>query len=47
VIYANADKVVARVEKVLKSRIRGLTELVVQVEGSEDKSWCNCMTSSA
>lgn len=45
-IYANADRVVARVEKVLKSRIRGLTELVVQVEGSEDKSYCGCMTGS-
>lgn len=43
-IYANAERVVARVEKVLKDRIRGLTELVVQVEGSEDRSYCSCMT---
>ncbi|WVQ78835.1 hypothetical protein IAT38_000926 [Cryptococcus sp. DSM 104549] len=43
-IYANAEKVVARVERVLKRRIRGLTELVVQVEGSEERSFCTCMT---
>ncbi|WVF65868.1 hypothetical protein IAT40_000605 [Kwoniella sp. CBS 6097] len=44
VIYANSDKVISRVEKVLKKKIRGLTELVVQVEGSEDKGYCTCMT---
>lgn len=43
-IYANAVKVVGRVEKVLKKRIKGLTELVVQVEGSEERSFCTCMT---
>lgn len=43
-IYANADRVVARVEKVLKSKIKGLTELVVQVEGSEERVFCDCMT---
>ncbi|AUB29023.1 cation:cation antiporter [Cryptococcus neoformans 125.91] len=44
VIYANAEKVVGRVEKVLKTRIKGLTELVVQVEGSEERPFCTCMT---
>ncbi|ORY29792.1 cation efflux family-domain-containing protein [Naematelia encephala] len=44
-IYANAEKVVSRVEKVLKGRIRGLEELVIQVEGCEEKSFCSCMTS--
>lgn len=43
-IYANAEKVVGRVEKVLKTRIKGLTELVVQVEGSEERPFCTCMT---
>ncbi|AAW44947.2 cation:cation antiporter, putative [Cryptococcus deneoformans JEC21] len=43
-IYANSEKVVGRVEKVLKKRIKGLTELVVQVEGSEERSFCTCMT---
>ena len=46
-IYANADRVIARVDKVLKRRIRGLTELVIQVEGSEDQSFCSCMTGSS
>jgi zinc transporter 5/7 len=44
-IYANAERVVARVEKVLRSRVPGLTEMVVQVEGSEERSFCDCMTS--
>ncbi|WVR03743.1 hypothetical protein IAU60_000738 [Kwoniella sp. DSM 27419] len=44
VIYTNAEKVMSRVEKVLKKRIRGLTELVVQVEGSEERGFCGCMT---
>lgn len=43
-IYANADKVVSRVKKVLKSRIAGLAELVVQTEGSEERAFCDCMT---
>ncbi|RSH94776.1 putative zinc transporter msc2 [Saitozyma podzolica] len=43
-IYTNSDKVVARVDKLLKSRIRGLTELVIQIEGSEEKAFCSCMT---
>lgn len=43
-IYANSDKVVARVDKVLKSRIRGLKELVIQIEGGEEKGFCTCMT---
>lgn len=34
----------ARVERVLKGKIRGLTELVIQVEGADDKSFCSCMT---
>jgi zinc transporter 5/7 len=32
------------VDKLLKSRIRGLTELVIQIEGSEEKAFCSCMT---
>ncbi|ODN87143.1 hypothetical protein L198_07146 [Cryptococcus wingfieldii CBS 7118] len=44
VIYSNVARVVARVEKVLKKRIRGLSELVVQVEGGSEKSFCTCMT---
>nr|XP_031858458.1 uncharacterized protein CI109_006103 [Kwoniella shandongensis]KAA5525530.1 hypothetical protein CI109_006103 [Kwoniella shandongensis] len=45
VIYVNAEKVVGRVERLLKKRIRGLTELVVQVEGgAEERSFCTCMT---
>ncbi|CDZ97656.1 zinc transporter 5 [Phaffia rhodozyma] len=32
--YANVDRVVRRVKTILKKRIRGLTELNVQVEGS-------------
>lgn len=43
-IYTNAEKVVKRVEKVLKSRIRGLSEMVIQVEGSEERVFCDCMT---
>lgn len=43
-IYANADKVVARVEKVLRRGIPGLVEMVVQVEGSEERVFCDCMT---
>lgn len=43
-IYANAEKVVGRVEKVLKGKIRGLEELVIQVEGSEERVFCDCMT---
>ncbi|WVW80235.1 hypothetical protein I302_102213 [Kwoniella bestiolae CBS 10118] len=43
-IYVNSEKVVSRVEKVLKRRIRGLTELVVQIEGSEERGFCSCMT---
>lgn len=43
-IYTDSDKVVARVEKLLKRKIRGLTELVIQLEGSEDKPFCDCMT---
>ncbi|KAK8861656.1 hypothetical protein IAR55_002479 [Kwoniella newhampshirensis] len=45
IIYANAEKVVGRVERLLKKRIRGLTELVVQIEGgAEERSFCTCMT---
>ncbi|WRT65778.1 uncharacterized protein IL334_002727 [Kwoniella shivajii] len=43
-IYVNSDKVIARVEKTLKKRIKGLTELIVQIEGSEEKGFCTCMT---
>jgi len=43
-IYANAAKVVSRVERVLKGKISGLSELVIQVEGSEDKPFCSCTT---
>lgn len=45
-IYTDSGKVVARVEKVLKSKIRGLKELVVQIEGGEEKGFCTCMTGS-
>lgn len=43
-IYANADKVVERVKKVLGNRVKGLSEIVVQVEGSEEGVYCDCMT---
>ncbi|KAK4687231.1 solute carrier family 30 (zinc transporter), member 5/7, partial [Tremellales sp. Uapishka_1] len=43
-IYYNADRVSLRVDKVLKHKIRGLVELVIQIEGSEDRSYCSCMT---
>lgn len=43
-IYANADKVVSRVEKILRSKIPGLTEMIIQVEGSEERVFCDCMT---
>ena len=45
-IYANADKVVRRVEKVFKGNIQGLAELVVQIEGSDERIFCACMTGS-
>jgi zinc transporter 5/7 len=44
IIYAHAERVVDRVEKILEGKIRGLSELVVQVEGSEEKRFCSCMT---
>lgn len=43
-IYSNASKVVSRVERLLKSKIGGLSELVIQVEGGEDKPFCTCST---
>jgi zinc transporter 5/7 len=43
VTYADADKVVAKVENVLKSRIRGLRDLTIQVEGL-DCTFCPCST---
>ena len=46
-IYANADKVVGLVKKVLRNRVPGLSEIVVQVEGSEEAPFCDCMTGGA
>ncbi|EIW66425.1 hypothetical protein TREMEDRAFT_74701 [Tremella mesenterica DSM 1558] len=43
-IYADIDRVVNRVERLLKSKIKGLDELVVQVEGSDERGFCTCMT---
>ena len=43
-IYSNSAKVVNRVERLMKQRITGLTELVIQVEGSEDRPFCTCST---
>ncbi|ORX35241.1 cation efflux family-domain-containing protein [Kockovaella imperatae] len=43
-IYANSDKVVHRIERVLRNKIKGLRELVVQIEGSEERTFCSCMT---
>lgn len=41
--YANAEKVVQRVEAVLKGAIGGLTELSIQIEPSEGSESCSCM----
>lgn len=41
--YANAEKVVKRVETVLKGAIHGLIDLTIQVEPSEGSELCNCM----
>ena len=41
--FANAEKVVGKVDKVLKSRIRGLRDLSIQVEGL-DCTFCPCST---
>lgn len=43
-IYTNSAKVVSRVEKVLKAKIRGLSELIIQIEGSEERPFCTCST---
>ena len=43
--YANAEKVVNRVERDLKGAIHGLVELSVQVEPSEGDISCPCMVS--
>jgi hypothetical protein len=43
-IYSNAGKVVSRVEKVLKGKISGLSELVIQVEGGDERPFCTCST---
>lgn len=43
-IYSNSAKVISRVEKVLKGKIMGLSELIIQVEGSEDRPFCTCTT---
>ncbi len=44
--YANAEKVVAQVEKILKSRVKGLRDLTIQVEGL-DCIFCPCTTGAA
>lgn len=41
--YVNVRRVTERVERVLKGRIAGLKELVVQVEG-EGTRFCGCLT---
>ena len=41
--YANLEKVVQRVEKVLMSSIDGLVELAVQVEPTDGSDACPCM----
>ncbi|KAF8705275.1 Cation efflux family, partial [Rhizoctonia solani] len=43
VTYANADRVVDRVEQLLRARIHGLHDLTIQVEGSRDQPWCSCL----
>lgn len=44
--YASAEKVVKRVESVLKGAIDGLVELSVQVEPTEGDISCPCMVSA-
>ncbi|CAD6573884.1 MAG: Putative zinc transporter msc2 [Cyphobasidiales sp. Tagirdzhanova-0007] len=41
--YANAEKVVRRVESVLKGAIDGLVDLSIQIEPSEGSDVCPCM----
>ncbi|CAE6435647.1 unnamed protein product [Rhizoctonia solani] len=43
VAYVNADRVVDRVEQLLRARIHGLDALTIQVEGSRDQPWCSCL----
>ncbi|CUA70659.1 Zinc transporter 5 [Rhizoctonia solani] len=43
VTYVNADRVVDRVEQLLRARIHGLDDLTIQVEGSRDQPWCSCL----
>ncbi|CAE6418021.1 unnamed protein product [Rhizoctonia solani] len=43
VTYANVDRVVDRVEQLLRARIHGLHDLTIQVEGSRDQPWCSCL----
>ncbi|KEP53142.1 cation diffusion facilitator family transporter [Rhizoctonia solani 123E] len=43
VTYVNADRVVDRVEQLLRARIHGLDALTIQVEGSRDQPWCSCL----
>lgn len=44
--YANAERVIARVESTLKSAISGLVDLTIQVEPSEGSEACSCMVFS-
>lgn len=44
--YAKVDRVVARVESVLRKAIDGLGELTVQVEGTDGLKNCFCLTRS-
>lgn len=39
--YVNAERVVDRVEQLLRARIHGLDGLSIQVEGSRDQPWCS------
>ncbi|KAG8731132.1 putative zinc transporter msc2 [Ceratobasidium sp. 423] len=43
VAYVNVDRVVDRVEQLLRARIHGLDDLTIQVEGSRDQPWCSCL----
>ncbi|CAE6482074.1 unnamed protein product [Rhizoctonia solani] len=43
ITYVNADRVVDRVEQLLRARIHGLDDLTIQVEGSRDQPWCSCL----
>ncbi|KAJ1306661.1 hypothetical protein OPQ81_007656 [Rhizoctonia solani] len=43
VTYVNADRVLDRVEQLLRARIHGLDHLTIQIEGSREQPWCSCL----